>query len=276
MKNKIKFNLTRIIIFILFICYSCSSEENAILETEESIEIPTLTPKTLATISLPSGTTIIFKTEVDGIVFEASGDSDNFGELDGLNDLSLLDRFLTLTDKSIAVPADLIKLEEDQKIKEKALQRDIVEKHHMSIPANTSFITHSEKNWLGYCDSPTAMYVINLGNDAYREFWVNYPSTQTFSQNKPGALYTKCRTVKYRISNCSYNGSNIEISHYKGSTSSLYTLVSKNSIRPRKHKIYVKSFLAYKYYQKLDIKRGTSSYVGDAIFSNYTSLGLDQ
>ncbi|WP_074405742.1 hypothetical protein [Aquimarina megaterium] len=276
MKNKIKFNLARIIvIFTLFLCYSCSSEEDTILETEESIETTVLTPKTLATISLPSGTTITFKTEVDGIVFEASGDSDNYSELDGLNDLSLLHRFLTLTDKSIAVPEDLIKLEEDQKIKEKALQRDIVEKHHMSIPANTSFITYSEKNWLDYCDSPTAMYVNNFANDAYREAWVNYPSTQTFSQNKPGALYTKCRTVKYRISNCSYKGK-IEVSHYKGSTSNLYTLVSKNNIGPRKHKIYVKSFLAYKYYQKVDIKRiRSASYVGDVIFSNYTSLGIE-
>ncbi|WP_074405743.1 hypothetical protein [Aquimarina megaterium] len=277
MRNKIKFNLTRIIIFTLFICYSCSPEENAILETEESIEIPTLTPKTLATISLPSGTTIIFKTEVDGIVFEASGDSDNFGELDGLNDLSLLDRFLTLTDKSIAVPADLIKLEEDQKIKEKALQRGTIEKHSVNLTASKSFLNRTTKDYLVLCNYPSQRTPLE-GNDFYKEIFVNHNSPVLISSADKSTGHDNCRRVEFSITNCSYN-LNIYLKHYYSSSfAGNNMLISNTTIPKRKHKYYAKTFFAKRYRQKIRvtnlIRPSNISFSGGITFSGYSDFNI--
>ncbi|WP_108808148.1 hypothetical protein [Aquimarina spinulae] len=276
MKHKIKFNLARIIIFTLFICYSCSPEENAILETEESIEIPTLTSKTLATISLPNGTTIIFKTEVDGIVFEASGDSDNFGELDGLNDLSLLHRFLTLTNENVTVPIDLIKLEENQKIKEKALQRGTIEKHSVNLTVAKSFLNRTTKDYLVLCNYPSQRTPIET-NDFYREIFVNHNYSAFLSSADKSTGNDNCRRVEFGITNCSYDR-NIYLRHY--TSSSLVgnnKLISTTIIPKRKHKYYAKTFFAKSYIQKItvtNLRPFNTSFSGSITFSGYSDFNI--
>lgn len=240
MKNKIKFNLARIIvIFTLFLCYSCNSEEDTIPETEESIEAPVLTTKTLATISLPSNTIVTFKTEADGIVFEASGDSDNFGELDGLDDLSLLDRFLTLTDENVAVPTDLIKLEEDQKIKEKALQRGTIEKHSVNLPVAKSFLNDTRKNFLTLCGSPKQNNNFE-GNDFFKQAYINFDTIITSTSNGKSNSNGKCKRIQYAISNCSYTNS-LYVSYYYYPNTGPKKLYSLVNIPKRKHKYYSKT-----------------------------------
>lgn len=240
MKNKIKINFNRILIlcavFSLFLFYSCTSEEDTIPEITEAV-----TTKTLATISLPSNTTITFKTETDGIVFEAIGDSDNFGELDGLNDLSLLDRFLTLTDESIAVPADLIELEEDQKIKEKALQRGTIEKHSTNIPISKSFSNHIKSPKVHYyCSGPKEDFE-NQSSDSYEETYKNY-NGYVFTGSELHSTLKKCRRVEFGLSNCDYNKELRVYHNYtpnNGGPSKTYTIID---IPPRKHRYYSKSF----------------------------------
>ncbi|WP_024769734.1 hypothetical protein [Aquimarina macrocephali] len=273
MKNKIKFNLVRIIvIFTLFLCYSCSSEEDTIHKNEESIEIPVLTPKTLVTIELPSNTTITFKTETDGIVFEASGDSDNFGELDGLDDLSLLDRFLTLTDESIAVPTDLIKLEEDQKIKEKALQRATIEKHSVNLSVAKSFLNNARKDWLDHCGDPKVNNNFT-GNDHYKQTYINYNTIVTTSSLGKSGYNGKCRKVQYSVSNCSYTNS-LYVSYYnypKTGPKKLYSLVN---IPKRKHKYYSKTYFTSSKKEVQIAGAQNKRFVGYVIFSKYKNSSV--
>ncbi|WP_438426272.1 hypothetical protein [Aquimarina macrocephali] len=279
MKNKIKFNLVRIIvIFTLFLCYSCSSEEDTIHKNEESIEIPVLTPKTLVTIELPSNTTITFKTETDGIVFEASGDSDNFGELDGLNDLSLLDRFLTLTDESIAVPTDLIKLEEDQKIKEKALQRATIEKHSVNLSVAKSFSNHIKAlRFPSLCNGWKERYIENLNSkpDRVTISFKNY-NTYDISGSELHNKKNKCRRVQFGLTNCDYN-KELRIYHEYATNNGPAKTYAIIDIPPRKHKYYSKSFFAKaKRFIKIVSFNG-HRYGGKVRFSGYKDnvWGLD-
>lgn len=280
MKNKIKFNLARIIvIFTLFLCYSCNSEEDTIPETEESIEAPVLTTKTLATISLPSNTIVTFKTEADGIVFEASGDSDNFGELDGLDDLSLLDRFLTLTDENVAVPTDLIKLEEDQKIKEKALQRGTIEKHSTNIPVSKSFSNHIKAlPFPSLCNGWKERYVENLLSkpDRVTISFKNY-NTYDLSGSELHNKKNKCRRVQFGLTNCDYN-KELRIYHQYAPNNGPAKTYAIIDIPPRKHKYYSKSFFTkgrrYIYISSINEQR----YGGKVRFSGYKDnvWGLDK
>ncbi|EZH72389.1 hypothetical protein ATO12_23340 [Aquimarina atlantica] len=275
MKNKINFNLVRIlVIFTLFLCYSCSSEEDTMPETTEAV-----TTKTLATISLPSNTIITFKTESDGIVFEASGDSDNFGELDKLNDLSLLDRFLTLTDKSIAVPIDLIKLEEDQKIKEKALQRGIIEKHSTNIPISKSFLNHIKAlPFPSLCNGWEERYVEQTlsNNDRVTISYKNYDKYDISGSDLHSTL-SKCRRVQFGLTNCDYN-KELRIYHQYAPNNGPAKTYAIIDIPPRKHKYYSKSFFTKgKRFIKIVSFNG-HRYGGKVRFSGYKDnvWGLDK
>ncbi|WP_108808144.1 hypothetical protein [Aquimarina spinulae] len=268
---KIKFNLVRIIIiFTLFLCYSCSSEEDTIPETERVIETTVLTPKTLATISLPSGTTIIFKTETDGIVFEASGDSDNYGELENLRDLSVLHRFLILTNENVAVPTDLIKLEEDQKIKEKALQRGTIEKHSVNLPVVKSFLNRVTKSFFQFCDHPTRRFNTS-DDDEYKDSFINYTGISwTSSAENTKSEGNKCRKVEFHITNCADDGGiGMFFNHYYRLSNGNLKLYKTTYIPQHTHKYYSKTFTTKSIHVTKITSLQNRRFVGVIIFSKY-------
>lgn len=271
MKHKIKFNFKGVLILFtvsaLFLFYSCSSEEDTIPETEESIE----TPKILATINLPSNTTITFKTESDGIVFEAIGDSDNFGELESLNDLSLLDRFLTLTDENVEVPKDLIMLEEDQKLKEKALQRGTIENHDINIPVSKSFLNHTKIPYPYLCNDPRNRYETQFPDKIYETF-INYDGFVITSSTNKNSGSKKCKRIQFRITNCHYNRELTIRTRYLPPNSNIKNDKSF-SIQPRTHKYYSKTYhTRLQRYIVIASQQGRR-FGGDVCFSKFKAGG---
>ncbi len=253
MKSNIKYSfiipnsfLLMLGITFLFL-YSCNSEKEAIPESqsEDVSEEIILTPKMLATIKLPNNVDLIFRSETDGVVLEASGKSENFSGLGSLKKLSTLEIFLALTNSNVAVPKDLILIEEDQKIKTKASHRSTTEKHNQILKAEK--IKTSQKFEGSYCVG-TAKYNTYDQSGKYYRIYNNYNAgasgTTFYSSGKQGG--NKCKRLELEITNCNANSS-IKVRTYYKNIFGNYKIKKTVNVSPHTCSIYRKTFPSRRY-----------------------------
>jgi hypothetical protein len=221
MKLKMKFKNRPVAILVtvcmLLVAYSCN-EESAIAPTaskttttetlmpddanvtlgsdEDSI---TLTPKILARIRVADGSIVSFRSERDGVVYEENGSSYAIGRPKAHG---ILERFLALTNESIAVPRDLMVIESDTRIKEIALRRGLTEQHEGILSAITQ--TDEILAASAWCSGGPSYY----DTDAYGQFYRTFTNhswgiagTTVYSSWKSGA--DKCKTINLYFVNCS-------------------------------------------------------------------------
>ncbi|EZH72383.1 hypothetical protein ATO12_23310 [Aquimarina atlantica] len=253
MKNKIisthRITGTSIFIFItaLFFLYSCNKEEESIPASElESVnEEIILVPKTLATIKLSNNVDLVFRSELDGVVMEAKGNTDNYNGLGGLKALSSLEIFLALTDNDVEVPGDLLLIEENQKVKIRAQERNIIEKHNKILAAKDSQILQKFEG--SYCVG-SANYNTYDQSGKYYRIYNNYNAgaagTTFYSSGKQGA--SKCKRLELEITNCNANSS-IKVRTYYKNVFGNYKIKKTINVAPHTCSTYRKTFPSKRY-----------------------------
>ncbi|ELR73307.1 hypothetical protein C900_04159 [Fulvivirga imtechensis AK7] len=201
MKKKMMFSTKTMILAITLLTslmYSCE-EENTIAPDDQVTEADGLlfTPKMLATIQLTDGASVVFRSEADGVVYEEIGSS--LGEK--LQQASMLERFLALTNESVPVPDDIMALETDEALKTSAKQRGTVAQHPEVIYSEMSALTANEEN--SNCSGHSY-----YDTDAFGQFYRTYKGytwgiagATVYSSWKNGA--DKCKTVNLYLVNCS-------------------------------------------------------------------------
>ncbi len=251
MKNTIISNIKLKEIGLLFLLtsllfYSCSPEEEPTpIQSETDIEEVLFTPKVLATIKIDNDIDLIFKSEEDGVVLEASGDTEHFNGLGTLKDLSTLEIFLALTKENVEVPNDLLVIEEDPKIKAKANQRKSIEKHSAVLISKTPQVLQKFEG--SYCVGSANYGTYNQSGNYYR-IYNNYKAgsagTTLYSSGKPGG--TKCKRVELEITNCN-SSSTLRVRTYYKNVFGNYKTKKTLHVSPLTCRIYRKTFASKRY-----------------------------
>ncbi len=239
--------VTTALLFASLLLFSCSQEEEQVLPVESAIDVAevTLTPKVLATIKIGNDVDLIFKSEEDGVVLEAIGNTANFKGLGALKELSTLEIFLALTKENIEVPMDLITIEEDQKIKAKANLRKTIEKHSGVLTAKNPQVLQKFEG--SYCVGGANYGTYNQSGKYYRiynNFKAGSPGTTLYSSGKPGG--TKCKRVEFEITNCN-SSSTLRVRTYYKNAAGNYKTRKTLHVSPLTCRIYRKTFGSKRY-----------------------------
>lgn len=233
MKNllKLKANITAVMLFTFITFFSCNVEEE--IEPENEVGLDTeeiaLIPKTLATIQLTNDVEVVFKTEKDGVVFEATGNVNNFDGLGTLENESILNRFLILTQENVPVPQDLIDIEENQELKSEALKRGAIKQHTTKLNSELVLSYTKAPANSNHCSGTPGYYNTDASGQFYRTY-KNYlaggAGTTIYSSWKNNG--NKCKAVKLWLSNCSTSKTLKARTYYKnvfGNYKHLNTLI---------------------------------------------------
>ncbi len=270
---KLKTSIIAVTILTLILGVSCNVEEETVPQNEEASEVEeiSLQPKTLATLQVSNTLEIMFRSEENGIVFEAIGEEGAFNGLGALEKLSLLGRFLALTNNNVLVPEDLIRLEDDQKLKSEALQRGTIQKHAAKIESKLSLSDIKAPANSAHCSGNPGYY----NTDAYGQFYRTYKNylaggngTTIYSSWKSGA--NKCKTVNLWLSNCS-NSKTLKARTYYKNVFNNYKHQNTISISPNTAKFWSKTY-ASKRYRRINVSatgQAGHRFGGYLLFRNY-------
>ncbi len=267
---KLKTNLITVIAVSILLCISCSKEEEVVPQSEGITETEQiqLEPKTLATIQLSNTVEIIFKTEEDGVVFEAVGKPSEFNGLGSLEKLSILERFLKLTSKDVLVPEDLIQLEENARLKNEALQRGTIEKHVTKLQSTIALSSLKLPALPAHCSGTPG----NYDTDAFGQFYRTYKNyltgasgTTIYSSWKSGG--NKCKTINMWLSNCS-NSKTLKVKTYYKNVVNKYKHRNTISFSPNTRKFWSKTY-ASKRYRRINVNNTGHRFGGYLLFRNY-------
>ena len=265
-------NVSAILFFSLSqLAISCVSAE----EMASYSEHKDIVAKNLATIGLSNGLVATFKAEEDGIVYEESGPSDIVGHLTGA---SMLERFLALTDDDVEVPQDLIDIEEDQMILQRARYRGIVDKHfgvltpdwvdfdRIILNNGTEFASEFIP---AYCNLDLAYYDTDTGGAFYR-MYTNYPwghpGTTVYSSWKSGA--DKAKTINVHLINCSNTNILDAVTSYKNIFGN-YKMQDSIQVNPTESKFWAKTYISKRYRRVFVSGFGSGSFSGFVLFTDY-------
>ena len=248
--------------------YSCEDEngiEPVNNDTEHQAEELALVPKTLATINLSNGNVITFRSEADGIVYDESGSGDIQDELASA---SMLERFLSLTDESVAVPEDFITLEEDESLKALALQRGVTTQHEDAIHSKGSSADAGKLMASAWCSGQN-FYDTDAYGQFYRTFH-NYPwggaNVTVYSSWKSGA--DKCKTVNLYLVNCSDSNTLSADTWYKNVFGN-YKRQDIINVGPSGSKFWSKTYTTKRYRRVFVSGFGSGRFGGTVVFKNY-------
>ncbi len=266
----------------LLLFASCSTDESEkiideTLALEENSEEIKLTPKILATIKIADDVDLIFRSEEDGVVYEAVGDANTFNGLGELRDLSTLEIFMALTSQNTPVPKDLITIDDNPNSKSKAAKRGTVEKHFTVIKSLRPLTP--QKYQSQYCSVTTPSYYHTYDySGKYMRVYYNYrtgsqnftaPGSRFYSSGKSGA--DRCKRVEFEISNCyDPNYDQVPINVYQEyKVLGLYSAANPIIIEPGYCRIYRKTFTS-KLRRRTIIYSGWGETVGGFVrYSNY-------
>lgn len=193
-------------ITILLVAFSCKKEKiEPAGSNEPRIEFK---ERDLATIELSNGITVEFKAESDGISYQMNyTDDSQWHALEKLKEAGPLEQFLSLTSEDVAVPNDMITLEDDQTLIEKAKQRGVTDSYVSTIKSRVSidqFADNSRGNrcgnnsGFGYVYSNITTYPSRQYTRSYEE-WALLGSHKTVYSSTGGG---KCRRIYFDITNC--------------------------------------------------------------------------
>ncbi|WP_157766044.1 hypothetical protein [Aquimarina aggregata] len=270
---KIKSSISMIMIATLLLCFSCSKEDESIPENNAEIETEdiALQPKTLATIEFSNDVEITFKSEEDGVIFEATGHPDTFKGLGDLENLSILGKFLALTNDNVLVPEDLVLLEDNQKLKSEALKRGTNQKHITKINAKLSLSDLKAPANPAHCSGSPGYYSTDAFGQYYRTY-KNYLAggngTTIYSSWKSGG--NKCKEVKLWLSNCSNNKTLKARTYYKNAFNN-YKHRHTVNIAPNTARFWSKGYLSKRYRKTTVSATGQAGhrFGGYLLFTNY-------
>ncbi len=243
----LKISIATTMLFICISFFSCSTEEDISPENEVTIEENLLVPKTLATIRLHDDIEIVFRTEKDGVVFEAIGDVDHFDKLGSLDNKSILSQFLMLTQENIPVPEDLINIEENQKIKNTALKRGTIQRHVTKLNSKLVLSANKAPANSSSCSGNPGYYNTDAYGQLYRTY-KNYTAggsgTTTYSSWKNNG--NKCKTAKLWLSNCS-NSKTLKARTYYKNVFGNYKHLNTINISPNSARFWSKTYVFRRY-----------------------------
>jgi len=281
MKIKSKFlNLSPgmvLVCFIMLAVTSCSNTTEEFVEPDEHNatveEEITLRPKDLATIRISDDLIVHFRSEEDGVVFEADyGSERSVGILDSILLQSKLGLFMTLTDDSTKVPEDLLLIEEDQNLIDLAKRRGIVEQHTRELySVDISSLPNSYLTLGTVCVGPPDYWDVN-SIEFYSRSFTNYlvgdPGTTIYGSTKING--NKCKTIDLLILNC-----NNMVGDESVSIKTWYKFFNKYIFRneivaaPSETKYWSKTY-CFRKYRKVTIKgTGFNRFAGTVTFSDY-------
>lgn len=248
--------------------FSCE-EDASIAPQEPSTEVAqaeiTLTPKTLATLKLSNGNHAIFKTEIDGIVYEEEGPAEPNQDI---VEMSILDRFLHLTDMSVAVPEDLLALEEDQSIVNLARARGTVDLHAGILSAKPH-LNHGAKEMASSWCTGHSFFDTDAGGQFYRTYngytW-GIAGTTVYSSWKAGA--NKCKTVNLYLVNCSASNKLNTVTSYKNVFGN-YVKQDAINVNPSSSRFWSKTYTSKRYRRAFVSGFGSGTFGGYVLFKNY-------
>lgn len=248
--------------------YSCEEEHTVTPKDQDAgdqADELALTPKTLATINLSNGNVITFRSEADGIVYEESGNADM---LDELTNASMLERFLSLTDESVAVPEDFITLEEDENLKTKALARGVTTQHETAIYSKGPGTDAGKLMASAWC-SGQSYYDTDAYGQFYRTFHY-YPwggaNVTVYSSWKSGA--DKCKTVNLYLVNCSGTNTLSADTWYKNIFGN-YKKQDVINVGPSKSRFWSKTYVSKRLRRVFVSGFGSGRFGGTVVFKNY-------
>ncbi|WP_024769738.1 hypothetical protein [Aquimarina macrocephali] len=251
MKNllKLKVNIKAVMLFTFITFFSCNVEEE--IEPENEVGLDTeeiaLTPKTLATIQLTNNVEVIFKTEEDGVVFEATGNVSNFDGLGALENKSILNRFLVLTKENVPVPEDLIETEENQELKNEALKRGTIKQHAAKLDSQLTLLYTKGPANSNHCSGTPGYYdtdAFGKFSRSYKNYLAGGAGTIIYSSWKNNG--NKCKDVKLWLSNCSTSKTLKARTYYKNIFGN-YKLRNTVNISPNTAKFWSKTYLSRRY-----------------------------
>lgn len=245
--------------------YSCEEENTVTPEaTAGETEELTLIPRHLAAIRLNNGNTITFRSEVDGIVYEEDGSSEPLAEL---QNASMLERFLTLTDESVPVPEELITLEENQALVDRAIQRGLVTELNTEI--NAKVMTDNNTKVASSWCSGHSYYDTDASGQFYRTFngysW-GIAGNTVYSSWKSGA--DKCKTVNFYFVNCSSTNTMFGETYYKNIWGN-YKIQDVVKVGPSKSRFWSKTYTSKRNRRAFVSGYGSGTYGGYVLFKNY-------
>lgn len=250
---------------------SSCNEEN-VVEPSNDIEAQTgevtLTPRTLATIELEGGTTVVFRSEEDGVVYEVSSPYD---DVDFLSDASILEKFLALTDDSTPVPEDLLLINEIEELRNQAIRRGLTKQIDKIVRSEKKVLLKNARTE-GAC-SGGYYYDTDSNGQYYRTFYGYpwYPSITVWSSAHQGL--GRCKTIKLNLTNCSLGYTIYARTYYKN-VSGNYKHQNTISIGPQDGSGFWSKTYTSKRYRKVVIS-GNSPFEahdrvsGYVLFTNY-------
>lgn len=270
MKNKMMFNFKfrnvamACAVGASIFMFSC--QEDAVAPNEapgNDAEAMALSPKTLAAIEFSNGSSVVFKSEADGIVYEAQG---NGITTDKLINASMLERFLMLTDASVMVPEDLISMETNEAIKEQALARGTVSQHENVIHSSLQLTNASEES--SVC-SGNSYYDTDAYGQYYRSF-NGYPwgiaGCTVYSSTKSGA--DKCKTVNLNLTNCTTSHTLSADTWYKNTLGN-YVRQDVINVGAGDTRFWSKTYISKRYRRVFVSGYGSGTFGGYVLFRDY-------
>ncbi|UII30428.1 hypothetical protein LVD17_19230 [Fulvivirga ulvae] len=260
--------ITAFALCVSMLMYSCE-EENSIEPVNNDVdhqpEELVLVPKTLATINLANGNVITFRSEADGIVYDESGSGEMQDELAGV---SMLERFLSLTEENLAVPEDFIAIEEDERLIALALKRGVTSQHETAIFAKVKGTDTGKLMASAWC-SGQDFYDTDAYGQFYRTFH-NYPwggaNVTVYSSWKSGA--DKCKTVNLYLVNCSGSNTLSADTWYKNAFGN-YKRQDVINVGPGGSKFWSKTYTTKRYRRVFVSGFGSGRFGGTVVFKNY-------
>ncbi|WP_035095998.1 hypothetical protein [Aquimarina megaterium] len=275
MKNllKLKANITAVMLFTFITFFSCNVEEETEPENEVGLDTEeiTLIPKTLATIQLTNDVEVVFKTEKDGVVFEATGNVNNFDGLGTLENESILNRFLILTQENVPVPQDLIDIEENQELKSEALKRGAIKQHTTKLNSELVLSYTKAPANSNHCSGTPGYYNTDASGQFYRTY-KNYlaggAGTTIYSSWKNNG--NKCKAVKLWLSNCSTSKTLKARTYYKNVFGN-YKHLNTINISPNTSRFWSKTYVSRRYRKTSVAATGQAGhrFGGYLLFTNY-------
>jgi hypothetical protein len=272
--TEFKMKLKNILALCTAASFSLMSASNlSAAETVAEVKEAVNTAKDLATIGLPNGLIVTFKTEEDGIVYEESGNSEIVGKL---SEASMLERFLALTDDDVAVPKDLIDIETDRELLKRARSRGVITKHTGVItPEWVDFdrISLAAGEQIAYASSWCSGSASFYDTDAYGQFYRTYKNhswgiagTTVYSSWKIGA--NKAKTINLYLVNCSSTNKLDAVTSYKNVFGN-YKKQDSVKVNPSASRFWSKTYLSKRYRRVFVSGFGSGRFGGYVLFKDY-------
>lgn len=260
----------------LMLIVGCEKEKST-TETENLSNQTVLVEQQLALLEFENGNRMEFRTESDGIVCEMTtpvGAEEVVSET-LKKEGSPLRIFLSLTDKTIPVPEDLLLNENDEKLLALARSRGLTKNLGVPVQAKQQLTSMQKNKDLCSGNSDAFDFFETIPAPKYYKFFENYSATvsgtDVYSSAHPSA--NQCRRAVIDLANCAdASGRALEVKLYK-KFGGIYYLQNTVDIPDGTVRYYIKSYND-DHYQKINVQTSSSSnsanrFGGYILYSDY-------